>query len=131
MSDRNLILRKKLLRMHQFGWTRARIKENLKISDSRITQLLEAIKKEGIEAYLAPTPRRGKHSETSQARAILEVELEKEPWTLGRWKVAEVNKFLVTRGIELSPSSLHQLLYRMGYRVRWIKDERFRVKESA
>lgn len=121
MSEKNLNVRRRLLRMKLLGWRPDRIAKNLNLSESRVRSLLAESDLYSHESFTSPR-RTGLHADASAARGILEKELAREPWTLGKWGLADVNGLLRAHGIEMGRQALYGLLARMGYSLRWVRD---------
>lgn len=129
MSARNSDLRRRVSKMKLLGWGASRIAAVVKISNQRASQLLRELDANGVQEFIKPKYHRG--LDIDRARAILETELAREPWTVGNWTCTDVVDMLHARGVEISPSSVSNLLHRMGYRTRWVRVAPEDVKESA
>jgi transposase len=129
MSAKNIEQRRRVLRLKELGWSHEKIAEAVGLTRPRVGQLLAALAAEG-DTYLAPA-RRGRHMAASRARTILESVLVKEPWSSGKWQIDDVDALLKGKGVELSKNTIYGILYRLGYRVRWVQDGKITTKESA
>lgn len=136
MSDKNLDTRRRVVEMLRKGWTRPRIAAATGLSPTRVTQLRQELAEKGDAVFLHPE-RGGRHATASALRAIIEGVLADEPWATGEWTLQELQDHLAGMGYPVSRHSIYAILYRLGYRTRWVrgpvvpKEVKTARKESA